>query len=201
MLDAIPFTKSLVMDMEVWHWETTRMAYAATTYWYARPGATSNRGPAPEEAARPIPGPYVVAGALEGEQLATIEKTGGIVETQRGDPLGWSNDAQLWWRDGTPGERLILAVPVKDAGRYRILARFTKARDYGIFRFVLADTPLGGELDFYSPNVADSGEIELGTRELAAGTARLEAVIAGANKDAEPRHMLGLDYVRLERVQ
>lgn len=54
-LDAIPFTRSLRFDMEVWHWADTNVAYAATTYWYALPDATSNRAPSPEEAMRPIP--------------------------------------------------------------------------------------------------------------------------------------------------
>lgn len=53
-LDAIPFERSLKLDMEVWHWAQTTMAYAATTYWYARPGASCNRPPAPEEAARGV---------------------------------------------------------------------------------------------------------------------------------------------------
>ena len=54
-LDAIPFTKSLKMDMEVWHWKPCSVGYAATTYWYASPGATSDRGPEPAEAVRAIP--------------------------------------------------------------------------------------------------------------------------------------------------
>jgi hypothetical protein len=41
-LDSIAFTKSLKFDWEIWHWAATDMAYAATTYWYALPGATSN---------------------------------------------------------------------------------------------------------------------------------------------------------------
>lgn len=49
-LDAIPFTKSLNFDLEVWHWNNFQVAYAAATYWYARPGAKSNRGPLPAEA-------------------------------------------------------------------------------------------------------------------------------------------------------
>ena len=53
-LDAIPFTKSLLFDMEVWHQKDCKVGYAATTYWYALPGATSNRGPSPDEAVRPI---------------------------------------------------------------------------------------------------------------------------------------------------
>lgn len=54
-LDAIPFNTSLKLDLEIWHWEATRVAYAAATYWYARPGATCNRPPSLDEAARPVP--------------------------------------------------------------------------------------------------------------------------------------------------
>jgi hypothetical protein len=53
-LDAIPFHSSLNFDMEIWHWAQTRVTYAVTCYWYARPGATCNREPMPEEATRPI---------------------------------------------------------------------------------------------------------------------------------------------------
>ena len=54
-LDGIPFQKSLQFDMELISWEPTRLIYAATTYWYAFPSATSNVAPNPEGAARPIP--------------------------------------------------------------------------------------------------------------------------------------------------
>ncbi len=60
-LDAVPFRKSLRFDMELWHRTKTQMAYATTTYWYARPGATCNIAPAPELAAKkiaPVPAPW-----------------------------------------------------------------------------------------------------------------------------------------------
>lgn len=53
-LDAIPFTRDFKFDLEIWHWAATHMTYAGTTYWYARPGATSNRAPAPDEARKVI---------------------------------------------------------------------------------------------------------------------------------------------------
>ncbi len=34
-LDAIPFTKSVKVDMELWHWATAPLNYAVTTFWYA----------------------------------------------------------------------------------------------------------------------------------------------------------------------
>lgn len=56
-LDAIPFAKSIQFDMELWHWARTKMSYAPTTFWYARPGATWNIEPDAEEAKRLVPRP------------------------------------------------------------------------------------------------------------------------------------------------
>ena len=54
ILDAMPFTKSLKFDMELWHWRNTKMNYAPATFWYARPGAVSNVKPDPKTAAEPV---------------------------------------------------------------------------------------------------------------------------------------------------
>jgi len=58
-LDAIPFTERLCFDMEAspgtgQRRPTDFLGYSAVTFWYARPGATHNRPPLPEAAARPI---------------------------------------------------------------------------------------------------------------------------------------------------
>ncbi|MCO6045524.1 DUF2961 domain-containing protein [Aeoliella sp. ICT_H6.2] len=49
-LDAIPFERSLQFDMELWHWAATKINYAPTTFFYARPGATTNVAPDAESA-------------------------------------------------------------------------------------------------------------------------------------------------------
>lgn len=55
LLDGIPHQKSLKFDMEVWAWDgKIEMDYAVGVFWYAMPGATSNREPAPAEAAKPL---------------------------------------------------------------------------------------------------------------------------------------------------
>ncbi len=55
ILDALPFTKSIKLDMELWHWRSTQMNYAPATFWYARPGARGNVKPDPKSAALPVP--------------------------------------------------------------------------------------------------------------------------------------------------
>lgn len=58
-LDAIPFTQRLVFDMEASPGTGARNpwdfnGYSVVTCWYALPGASDNRPPLPEQAARPI---------------------------------------------------------------------------------------------------------------------------------------------------
>ncbi|MBK7644605.1 MAG: DUF2961 domain-containing protein [Planctomycetes bacterium] len=58
-LDAIPFTKRFVFDMEASPGTDQRnpwnlLGYSAVTFWYAKPGAKSNRGADPEAAKKPL---------------------------------------------------------------------------------------------------------------------------------------------------
>lgn len=54
-LDGIPFHRSLQFDMELISWKPATLTYAATTYWYAFPGASASIQPQPREAALPVP--------------------------------------------------------------------------------------------------------------------------------------------------
>jgi hypothetical protein len=54
LLDAIPFRSGLKHDMEIWDGADTQVDYAVGTFWYARPGAESNRAPQPQEAAQAL---------------------------------------------------------------------------------------------------------------------------------------------------
>ncbi|HVT11286.1 MAG TPA: glycoside hydrolase family 172 protein [Fimbriimonadaceae bacterium] len=58
-LDAIPFSKRLRFDMESSFGVDIRnpwnlLGYSVATFWYARPGSTSNREPEPKAAAKPV---------------------------------------------------------------------------------------------------------------------------------------------------
>jgi hypothetical protein len=197
-LDAIPFGRSLKFDLEIWHWSATTVGYAATTYWYARPGATSNRPPMPEEAAGLLPGTIKPQpGRYEGESIRIAGKTGGITEIQENSR--WSNSQQLWWRDGKPGDRLELVLPVAESGRYKIGIHVTRAFDYGILQFSLDGQKLGDPADLYSAENRTEFR-PLGEKSLEKGDHRLTIEIVGSNPQAKPRHMLGLDYVQLNKT-
>lgn len=47
----------------------------------------------------------------------------------------WSGGQQLWWRDGKPGDRLELALPVSKTGTYNLIMNNTRACDYSMPSF------------------------------------------------------------------
>jgi putative heme-binding domain-containing protein len=144
-----------------------------------------------------------VPGAIEGETLKVLAKTGGNAGPQKMDPFTkdrWSGADQLWWTGAGPGSKLTLGLPVEQGGRYELLAVLTKARDYGIMQFSLDGKPLGGPIDFYNaPDVITSGPLTLGTHDLKAGPHKLTIEIVGANPKAVKAYMCGLDYVYLAK--
>jgi len=155
-------------------------------------------GPAPNAAAWSVPG------AIEGESMKVLAKTGG---NPRNQPMGafkasrWSGDDHLWWTGGKPGDVLTLALPVKEKGRHRLTFVLTKAHDYGVFEVALdGRTLFGGPLDLYEPaQVVTTGELDAGEHELEPGEHRLTLKILPPNPAATPKHMLGLDFIKVER--
>lgn len=200
-LDAIPFRTSIQFDMELWHWARTKMDYAPTTFWYARPGATWDVKPDVEEAKRRVPRsvediikPRLVEGALEGETLSVVERTGGTTEIQNLPQYSWSNNRQLWWRNADEKARLVVEFSMEEAGDYDVTIGVTKARDYGIVRLAInAETKIES-LDGYNPTVI-AADVKLPVCHLREGKNTLEVTILGANPDAVKSHMFGLDYI------
>lgn len=209
ILDAIPFTKSFRFDMEVWHWiENIQVPYAATSYWYARPGATDDFKPVDAKLLLDIPSPpppFRIKGALEGESLRILKKSGNFeagpqeMSEFSDEKNKWSGDSHLWLRPPNQGAWVDLELPVKADGKYRVIVYLTRARDYGIVQFHVNGQPLGKPIDcFQADRVAATGPVELGTVELKKGTARLRLEIVGTNeKSVGLRYMAGLDCVRL----
>jgi hypothetical protein len=212
ILDNIPFEKSFRFDMEFWHWTPNiEVPYAATSYWYARPGATDDfREPDPSvlQNLPPAPPPaqaYRIQGAQEGENLKIAEKSSDFdVSPQDMTPFAdgnWSGGSHLWGRPSKAGEWVDLQLPVTIAGRYQVVAYLTKARDYGIVQFRLDGKPLGHAIDcFHRDGVVATGAIDLGAVDLKRGTATLRLEVVGTNPKSDGlRYMWGLDCVVLKR--
>ncbi len=205
--DDVPFQKSFEGCIEK-YWSNTRPTlYACTAYWYLAPGGTDAYEPVPvgERVGYnvPLPPPPAFRGAIEGERMEVLKKTGGNAREQElaGHGGEWSGDAHLWWTDAKPGDRLDLALPVQEAGTYTLTAQLTKARDYGIVQLYLDDKKLGEPRDLYDPEVVPTGILDLGKHDLKAGKHTLSIEITGANDKAVKAYMAGLDFVKLEVVK
>jgi Protein of unknown function (DUF2961) len=208
ILDSIPFTTSFKFDMEFWHWTPKiDVPHAATSYWYARPGATDDFKEPDVLAVQTVPAapkPYRIKGSLEGEHLRIAQKSSDF-ETGPQDmaPFGdgeWSGASHLWVRPTKAGEWVDLELPVPAEGRYHVIVYLTKARDYGIVRFSVNGLHLGPSIDcFHADNVVSTGAIDLGTVHLPKGTATLRGEVVGTNPGSDgSRYMWGLDAVALK---
>jgi hypothetical protein len=212
-LDGIPFERSFRLDMEVWHWADCDVGYAATTYFYAIPGATSNRGPAPDEAARglldppPLPPPMKIEGALECEALEIAGQSDGISVGPQGGhgPDLWSGDAQLWVQGQQPGDFVELCLLVEGSGPFRVEVFATRSWDYGIVLFSIDGEATGRGVDLYNHmerKVAATGALDLGVHEARDGRMILRCEVVGGNPASEgSRSFFGLDCVRLTPVE
>lgn len=200
-LDAIPFRKSIRFDMELWHWAKTKMNYAPTTFWYARPGATWDVKPDPKQAKLAVPQkvediiePRQVKGAIEGETLPVVERTGGITEIQNIPGFRWSNNRQLWWRNAEEKDYVVVEFSIEKAGDYDVTLGITKAVDYGIVSIEVNSEMKIDSLDLYNQSVI-AAEVKLQKCRLRRGKNLLKVTILGANPAAVKSHMFGLDYI------
>jgi len=200
IIDDIPFDKSIKFYIE--KWDAADREYCCTAYWYAAPGATDFFKPIPVEQrrVRPLPEPFKVGGALEGEKLQVARCTGGTTEVQD-VPDGFSDGRHLWWIDPPEGSILELKVPVEKAGRYRITLGLTKSWDYGIHQPLVNGQDVGQPLDLCAAQITPLKSV-LGDFDLKAGEALIGLRCVGTNPNAKPvRHMAGIDYVLLEAVR
>ncbi len=203
IIDRIPFSRSFKFNMELWHWHTDcKVDMAVVAYWYARPGCSDKFTPIEPEnlLVRKIPKyvPPKVDGAIEGETMRIIGKPD---HGQAGPQLvgACSSESHMWWHHSVQvGDRLELGFDVEQAGNYHILARFVKARDYGIVRLSINGVPVNDPIDLYNDGVVVSDEVDLGQFDLPAGENRITVFMAGANEKAAKLYLFGLDYVRLE---
>jgi hypothetical protein len=197
LFDPIPYTTSLKFDLERWHWVDVVATYGRTAYWYApansTPPAAIDRSLLLPEEIKPI----TVAGAIEGETLKILQRTGGTAEVQSGF-AELSNGKQLWWRDAKIGDKLTLSVPVAKAGEYEVIAQTGHAQDYGIFQITLNGVDCGTH-DFYIPGL-EWKPVSLGKMSLPAGHVTLEILCTAHNPAAIPSNMFGLDYLLLKKL-
>ena len=201
--DNVPFQKSFEGCIEKYYPNQRPTLYASVAYWYVASGGNDPYRAAPLSERvgywTPIE-KFTIKGAIEGEKLKILGKTGGNPQEQDMTGFGdqWSNDAHLWWIEAKPGDKLDLALPVNRAGKYRLGMQLTKAPDYGIIQLYLDDQKLGDPIDLYHESVIPTGLLAMGEHDLAAGDHKLTVEIVGANEKAIKAYMFGLDCVKLD---
>lgn len=177
--DPIPFTKSFNFVIE--HGGTNDMPnveYASVAFWYQ----THPHPPFPPLPEKLIPLSTVSKPTIEAEALLKQAKvTGGRLEVQTMEAFkgSWSNNAQLWWIDGRPGEQLSLPLEVDEAGEYELVGFLTRAQDYGIIRVSVNGQQVGHLFDGFHGSVEPSGAISFGIAKLQKGSNNLLITIVG----------------------
>ncbi|MBT3242564.1 MAG: DUF2961 domain-containing protein [Bacteroidetes bacterium] len=212
ILDQIPFTSSIQFDLELWHWAKTVMNYAPMSYWYLKPGGSWNVKPDPEMVKKPvslkrddlIKPKLVEKGMLEGETLRVIEASHGDHQVQNISNFGWSGNSQLWWIADSDNATLTADFLMPESGQYKVKLVYSKAIDYANFRIALNDKyspkKLVGYHDQSGKDVVTLSA-NLGIFSLKEGTNTLTLKTEGKHPKAVERYMVGIDYLKLVKIE
>ena len=170
----------------------------------ASPGQVPLPGHKPAtESASAVPAPAAGVIRIEGEDL--IEKAFvklGNVKPQGMSGFGpaWSGNRQLWWTGGQPGEVLTMKVPGLKPGTYDLTLFPTTAHDYGMIRVAI-----NGQLkeaDLYDLKVLPAAPIRFEKVNVSPGEPlQIDVHLTGANPQAKPSYMFGLDRVEAAPVK
>lgn len=197
-LDAIPFSQSLVFDMEIWHWASTYINYAPTTFYYILPDGNSNRHTASELAALPVVTQknQLVSnkpdekGVIEGEYL-DIQLSGGMEKSQTIPWMDWSNQAQMFWVDAAINDKATFRFQSTQKGQCSFRANMTMAPDYGAVKIYLNGKVIMTRFDAYAPTLS-SRLVDFGAHEIIEGANELVFEQLPKNK-LSSNHFIGLD--------
>ena len=220
-LDAIPFENRLRFDMEASFGTDIRNAwnllgYSAVTFWYARPGATSNRPPQPDAAARPIlsldrmaemksarmnAAVETIPGAIEFEKLAVAAQTPGLAcGPQRPaaifGPEQWSGQSHFFVASREPGQFAEFRLTEQFKPK-RIKLYVTKSFDFGLADISINGKTVLAKFDLYheTPIVVP---VDLGPFEPVDNAFTVRIELAAPNpRSRGSRTFMGLDCVVL----
>ncbi len=143
---------------------------------------------------------------IEAESLIDRARvTGGSLRVQDMSTFKgiWGGNAQLWWVEASPGDRLILPLEVPGNGTYDLAGFFTRARDYGIIQIHVNGQPVGELVDGYAPSVEPTDRISFGRVTLKKGVN--EVMIELVGKDVRSAgysggYLVGVDGFLLRKM-
>ena len=197
--DPLPFRKSIKFLLQHGQSENEAIAdYSTVAFWYqTHPHATFP--PLPTELGTLEPtAPFRMAGLIEGEDLVggAIPSGGSVRAQSMAESEGaWSGDAQLLWLGAKVGDHLTLTIHAPEAGEYSLTGYFTRSKDYGDVRVLLAGRELALIRGYSAKGV--SSPVPLGRVRLEKGENFLLLEVAG--KDARAAgYIVGIDGFLLE---
>ena len=199
-LDGIPFSKSLQVDMEMWHWTRATINFAPVSYWYVVPGGKTNIAPDIEGAKAQVAikrtdiiSPYIQNNRMEAESMVLKESTGGNFRYQNSVERGWSDNMQAFWSNARPGDKLSLTFFSENDASVEVTGHFTMAADYGTFSVKINGKPAPAKINLFS-DLLTPKEIALGKHQLLKGENTLEVTVERPSPDPE-KAFFGLDYL------
>ena len=169
-LDGIPFTRSIVFDMELWHSAPkAKINYAPIAYWYMLPGGKSLIVDDVDGAKEPVTMRRSdiysnrIQFFIEGENL--IPATQAWITYQSNISGLWSDGMQLFLRNISKGDKVDFEFTCPCAGQFDFSGIFTTGPEYGSFNLYVNGQQVASNLDLYSPEVQvithKSGKVNL----------------------------------------
>jgi hypothetical protein len=158
--------------------------------------ATAGDGPPPTElvyleAERMLPALESYASNADGSETQAVARRQGNCCS-----VVFSGQAQVQFRNFTPGNRFTLRFEVPEGAEYALSAVFTTAPDYGIYELFVDGRRIGERFDGYSAAVARSQPVSLGRLALAEGSHTLTVTVPDKNAASTGFHA-GVDYLEL----
>jgi hypothetical protein len=198
--DSVPFDTSFEGIIEKYGDNRSGTLYAAVAFWYLNAGGTDPYQPLPvtDRVGYWVKPPtHKVEGTIEGESLKPVQPVDGLGEQDMyGWGLGWSEDHQLFWQKAKEGDSISLTVPAQKAGKYKLLARYTYAGDYGIVQANFNGADVGSPTDLFDPTVKPGDVVDLGEVTLTDAPSVIKFTITGKNSSSGGT-LFGLDYIKL----
>jgi hypothetical protein len=204
-LDAIPFSKSLEMDMEMWHWQPTYINYAPVCFYYLKPGGKTSisHDIAGTEADVALKASDIMPGNIEhGKVEAELMSFSNSCGNKRGSmsigvfgqvPL--SNNLHVIWKDGAPGDTIIFRFTSASDSVTSLAAIFNTGPGFGKAKCLVNDAIAPSEIDLYSPE-RGAKTVNMGSFHLHKGLNTISFVLLKNGR--KESNILALDCIMLE---
>jgi hypothetical protein len=220
LVDPVPFTKSLRVEIEHKGWTyrpdgRVKTAFGERTdlissvaYWYQK-GIAADQPPVPYGSARL---PQGNAKQIEVEDaIADVKAERGKVSVSK--ELFWGKDVLLFEGEG-PGSRVAVPFTVDADGEYELSTQVAQAPDYGVYEILLDGEPVAArdlehepgadirqqtKFDGYAYDTFVGLDRQIGWLRLSRGKHTLTFVCLGKNP-ASTGYTVGVDNVILART-